>query len=119
VTGGDEGAVPEPGLPTPVAPPMTPPVVGGFAAPIASLAGGSAVPDAAELFTEASFVGAPPPTAAPPRLLPKSLRRHGHHPRRLLPHQPLHRRRHPPLRHRLRLELEHPDQQQECGETYI
>jgi hypothetical protein len=66
VTGGDEGAVPEPGLPTPVAPPMTPPVVGGFAAPIASLAGGSAVPDAAELFTEASFVGAPPPTAAPP-----------------------------------------------------
>jgi hypothetical protein len=63
VIGGDEGAVPEPGLPTPVAPPMTPPVVGGFAAPVAVLAGGGGVPEPAELFVAALFVGAPPPTA--------------------------------------------------------
>jgi hypothetical protein len=73
VIGGDATVVPEPGLPTPVAPPMTPPLVGGFAAPVAALAGGGGAPEPAELFVLALFVGAPPPTApagAPPPTAP-------------------------------------------------
>jgi hypothetical protein len=81
VIGGIEGAelVPaEGGLPTPVAPPITPPVVGGFALGEVGVAAPIAGTDpeatgGAELFVVALFVGAPPPTApagAPPPTAP-------------------------------------------------
>jgi hypothetical protein len=80
VIGGDDAPVPVPGagaFPTPVEPPMTPPVVGGFAlGEVGAALTAGTDPDAdggEELFVAALFVGAPPPTApagAPPPTAP-------------------------------------------------